>query len=266
MFDVPEAKRVRREELNGSDCSDGPDVERDAVLHAQLLAQLGKMIEIGPAEKGTQPQPGRSRSSPNEDSDTQMEDGIRELEFCLFGGAGAVPTKVVLEDDSQSDGEGGLVPTRPYSFYFPGRPSRELQKEYDFSAVSGQDVLERSRLRFWGMEYPWRVTHITTTRKGGPIAHAGEEKADLKKKRRPGKKQRIALRVKAKQRAAEVEAASKQAAEKEEQVKDKKKRMNRLKKLRKRAKEKEKKIAAKEGAGGEDDAGESDGDSAGTEA
>ncbi|CAH0024190.1 unnamed protein product [Clonostachys rhizophaga] len=264
MFDFPEAKRVRREELNGSDCSEDSDVEYDAVLRARFEARLAETIKIGPAETETQPEPGGSRSNHGEDSDAQIEDGNGELEFCLFGGTGAVPTKVVLEDDSESDGEGGLVPTRPYSFYFPGRPPRKLQKEYDFSAVSGQDVLERSRQRFWGMEYPWKVTHITATRKGGPAAHASKENEDPNKRKRPGKKQRIALRVKAKERAAEAEAASKQAAEKEEQVKDKKKRMNRLKKLRKRAKEKGKKIAAR-GTGGEDDAGESDGDSAGTE-
>uniref|UniRef100_A0A8H7TSX6 Uncharacterized protein n=1 Tax=Bionectria ochroleuca TaxID=29856 RepID=A0A8H7TSX6_BIOOC len=264
MFDFPEAKRVRREELNGSDCSEDSDVEYDAVLRARFEARLAETIKIGPAETETQPQPGRSQSNPGEDSDAQIEDGNGELEFCLFGGAGAVPTKVVLEDDSESDGEGGLVPTRPYSFYFPGRPSRKLQKEYDFSAVSGQDILERSRQRCWGMEYPWKVTHITATRKGGPAARASKENEDSNKRKRPGKKQRIALRVKAKERAAEAEAASKQAAEKDEQVKDKKKRMNRLKKLRKRAKEKEKKNAAR-GAGGEDGAGESDGESTGTD-
>lgn len=279
--------RVRRDELvNESDAeSEGSNGEDDALrarLEAQMAQTLG-LVDIGvgrtvPVSSGKsqsrQKRESRSKhpsshaageeppqeSSPSDSDDSMGEDqpdtgdddGREEYDFCLFGGTGA-PTKVVLEDDSRPRGEGGLEISRPRTFYLASTASAEDKRRYLYAAVTGDQVLERSRQRWWGMEYPWRVTHITTTVKTAPDgkvqvqAVSEEEKG---KRRRPGKKRRLAVRKKDRAQKQKEEAVAKKAEEKEEHIKEKKKRMNRLKKMRKRAKNREAKAATK-GDGGE---------------
>lgn len=195
--------------------------------------------------------------------DKELEMAEEEAyEFRLFGTSASVP-RVVLETDDQPKGEGGFaVPKRPLSHYLAVDVPASRKREYAAAAVSADDVLAWSLRRSWALEQPWRVTSISVTRKAaaaGTDTHVEDDEAGQRRKR-PGKKRRIALRTKQRASEAKKEAKAKKALEKEEHIKDKKKRLNRAKKLRKRAKAKEKKgLGGEEAGAGAESSGSGDG-------
>lgn len=181
------------------------------------------------------------------------QDTAEEYTFRLFQKAEPA-TRVVLDDEAFV--EGALVRKRSASYYMATCISEEEKQRFAIAATSGDEVQARSRCRTWGLEQPWRVTHVkngTSLRRHAlglscsPLAAGG-------KKGRPGKKQRIALRTKHRALTKEANSIAERQAAKDEQIKEKKKRLNRLKKLRRKAKEKEKK-----GGGGGEAVGEASG-------
>lgn len=276
-----------------SEGSHGEDEAIRARLEAQMAQSLGLadiVVDKAPPVSASKP-PSRVQrrasgaareasreASSDDDDDDDMDDAAsddqsdggedddrEEYEFNLFGGATGAPTKVVLEDDSKPKGDGGLEARHPRAFYLAEKLSDKERSNLLFAAVTGEQVLERSRQRWWGMEYPWRVTHIKTVTRTAPDGttqtKATPDDIEARKmKRRPGKKTRIAQRTRERKKKEKAEQAEKKAKEKEEQVKEKKMRMNRLKKLRKRAKNREQKAAAK---GAEDGGGKEGEDSDG---
>lgn len=259
--------RVRREDLYSS--SDEGEVhryissEQDASLLRQKLSSLLAInlaappqheaegdVSMADADQETQP--------PLENEENQEE----EFSFRLFSSA---PTqKVVLapkEDELQASTEEIPFKERPLSYYIQEPLTPEQQEQIRHSAMSAQDILALSKQRAWGLEVPWRVTKIeivatkkpTTMTAGGKIVEEGD-----KKKKRPGKKTRIKLRIREQKR---KEEESKKLT-KEEHLKEKKKRLNREKKLKRRQKEKAKKAA--NGTAGDQDGADKmseDGDS-----
>ncbi|OTA08101.1 hypothetical protein A9Z42_0090390 [Trichoderma parareesei] len=280
MFEVPDAKRVRREELHASDESSWSESEVDAELEARLNAQIAKSLGIDesayrppqpptalpvlePPQKtngklaneapgsDSESEPGTpvGDSTPNDDDgEAQDEEGYA---FRLFSTAGPAP-KVVLEDYDK-EVEGKILRGPPLSYYLATDVSPEKKHEYEVAAVSGEDVLARSKVRHWGLEMPWKVISIKVTRKARPgevANHAQVQSEQQARRKRPGKKSRIAMRKKARAQAQAEEEAKKKIADKEEQIKEKKKRLNRLKKLRRRAQKKAEKGENGEGGGG----------------
>lgn len=198
-----------------------------------------------------------TEGSPTKEND-EDEDEDEVYAFRLFSAAGPAP-QVVLENTNRVV-EGKMTRGRPLSYYLVTDLPPEKKQQYEMAAVSGEDVIERSKMRAWGLELPWRVRTIKVTRKAGRRegeAAAHVEDGQAAKRKRPGKKRRTAMRIKARAEAQAEEAAKQKMAEKEEHVKDKKKRMNRLKKMRRRAKKKTEKGAGGE-AGGESDEDMSD--------
>jgi hypothetical protein len=215
--------------------------KEDEELSSDAESEPNTPVEGSPANKGG-----------------EAEDEV--YAFRLFSTAGPAP-KIVLENPDRVE-EGKLLRGRPLSYYLVTDLSPEKKQQYEMAAVSGEDVLERSKVREWGLELPWRVQTIKVTRKAGPrerkiIVNAEDEQQT--KRKRPGKKSRVATRIKARAKAQAEEAAKQKMADKEEQLKDKKKRLNRLRKLNRRAKKK-----AEKGENGEAGA-ESDGGSSGEE-
>ncbi|KAK3308820.1 uncharacterized protein B0T15DRAFT_390257 [Chaetomium strumarium] len=264
MFELPDAKRVRREELydSSSDRHSSPERkdEEDAKLRAELNARLSNLLSLDlGASAAAAPVPVESETSTNElhpaNSEGQESEAEAEFEFRLF--SSAPPQKVALAPDAGSAKyDGPAVSQRPLSHYIRGELSPHEREQLRYAAVTGQDVLAWARQRAWGLEVPWRVTKITVavTGKGARVdeqkrtedaASAGE-----KKKKRPGKKRRIVLRKREKAEKAKKEALERQKMSKEEHLREKKKRLNHQKKLRRRQKEKEKKLAAKAVTGG----------------
>ncbi|KAM0243159.1 hypothetical protein ACHAP5_006878 [Fusarium lateritium] len=259
MFEVPEAKRVRREDLNGSDDGAGQDSTQDAELRAKLNAQmamsLGMDMYIEPSYDGSMKETRASESKESKESDDDDDDMVdaagedheEEFAFRLF--SKAPPTqKIVLEENTGPTGVGAFVAGRPLSYYVVTDVPARRKQEYAIAAMSGDQVLSKSHDRAWGLELPWKVTNTTITRKVSPNDKTEDEATEGR--RRPGKKQRISLRKRAKAKEEKETADAKKMAEKEEHIKDKKKRMNRLKKLRKKAKAKEQKQTSK-GEGGD---------------
>lgn len=265
--------RVRRDELNDSESSGGSDAEDDAQLRAQLEEQIARSLGLDttrapPAAASVKAVKAPSNGSQAEISDAEVDEeedaaaAPEEYDFALFGGSDAAPTKVVLDDDKEPEGEAGIVARRPASFYVRTSLSAEQKQRIGVAAVSGDDVLARSGWRSWSMELPWKVTHITVKRRAGSddaVVVQEDEDQETKRRRRPGKKRRLALRAKERAKRDKVAEKRKQEEDKEEHVKEKKKRLNRLKKLRRRQKEREKKLGHAEGgsvgslAGGDSD-------------
>lgn len=185
-------------------------------------------------------------------------------EFNLFStGAATGPSRVILEDATKL-GHGAFARQRPLSCYTTKNLSAKQKGQYSYAAVTAEDVMLWSTRPSWGMAMPWRVVTISSNtpqkaRLGGyksmdnPLGDVKGGGDASNKKKRPGKKQRIATRKQRAIREHVMEVAATKQAEKEEQIKDKKKRLNRIKKLRKRAKEKERKLeGVVEGAAGDD--------------
>ncbi|KAG6102702.1 hypothetical protein E4U31_003271 [Claviceps sp. LM219 group G6] len=264
MFDLPDAKRVRREDLDASTAqswSDGAYDTIDTALEARLNAQIAKSLGLDSPHDTSQepPRPQISPTLPRAQSaaqdDEPRDNDAGEFEFRLF--SSRLPTKVTLEDDSAPPQEGGLAHPRPQSFYLANHIPPALQHEYRFAAVSGEDVLLQSHRPSWGMAYPWKVTRMVVTRrakgKSGNTSTRVDADADAdadmegqkRQRKRPGKKKRIAERKKMQALKEKNQMETKRALDKEEQLKEKKKRLNRIKKLRKRAKNKEMKTGEK---------------------
>lgn len=260
---------------DGSSWSDsGDDINPDlqAQLNAQIARSLGLNVHepvqtVGKSDPkdhtSTTDSANPAQDSHKEQGDENSDDDLGEFEFRLFSAPDA-PSKVVLEDEQAPLGEGALENQRPLSHYLVRDVSESKKREYLAAAVSGEDIVERSMWRSWGMEMPWKVTRILVAKKskrdeGERMQGVVEGGEDVKKRRRPGKKTRIAVRMKVKAGKERAEVDAKKAVDKEEHLKEKKKRMNRLKKLRKRAKKK----AGKDGDGdgdGDESGGESGGE------
>ncbi|KAL2132321.1 hypothetical protein VTI74DRAFT_3957 [Chaetomium olivicolor] len=274
MFELPDAKRVRREELydSASDRSSPErETEEDAAVREELNARLSNLLSLdlgaatappsptGP-EAANEPHPAES----DEAGGGQNGDGEEVFEFRLFSTSDS--QKVVLApEEEEAKFDGPAISQRPISHYIRGELTPAEREQFRYAAVTGQDILAWAKQRAWGLEVPWRVTKITVVAKTGKGAAAGqkqpgEDAAGTKKKTRPGKKRRIVLRKREKAKKQAEVAAEKQKMSKEEHLREKKKRLNREKKLKRRAKEREKKLAAKGAAGGGDAAAASGSD------
>lgn len=258
---------MRRDELYGSSSdadSNSQDGAEDAELRAKLNEQLSKLLGLD------LPEPGPATVYGAEPDDVQMHGNAEEhegkheeeFEFRLFSTTSktAAPTKVVLSnsDDEGERGDGAfLIPTRPVTYYLAGEPTPEQREGYQHAAVTAEDIVAGAGKRAWGLERPWRVVKITVSSGKPPngsrsVASAtpvARDQADEgAKRRRPGKKRRIAMRIKSKAEKAQKE----QKMSKEEHLKEKKKRLNREKKLKRKAKERQQRLAGKaNGEGGE---------------
>ncbi|KAK4177608.1 hypothetical protein QBC36DRAFT_326711 [Triangularia setosa] len=269
MFEVPDAKRVRREDLYSS--SDEEDVrengssQEDADLLRQKLSSLLAINLAVPPQNETEGDTsmvdaGQDQTQPLPENEANQEE---EFTFRLFSSA---PTqKVVLapkEDEIIASTEDIPFKERPLSYYIQKPLTPEEQEQIRHSALSGQDILALSKQRAWGLEVPWRVARIeivaSTKKPAQPTAGGKTIEEGDKKKKRPGKKTRIKFRINERKH---KEEESKKLT-KEEHLKEKKKRLNREKKLKRRQKEKAKKAA--NGTAGEQDEGDKmseDGDS-----
>lgn len=244
-------------------------------MRAKLNERLSSLLGLdlcSAAAPAPRPQPDDAATTDQTHQDGHVgEEGGRheeEFEFRLFSTASktAAPVKVMLteSDDEDADlGDGAfVVPTRPTSHYLACEATSEQLEEYRQTALAGNDILLGARKRAWGLERPWRIVRISAdgklivapppkasskvTQTTATIRASGAGLADEKvKRKRPGKKRRIASRIKAKADKEKREQEESQRLTKEEHLKEKKKRLNREKKLKRRAKEREMKLAGK---------------------
>ncbi|KAL3422712.1 hypothetical protein PVAG01_06868 [Phlyctema vagabunda] len=257
MFDLPDAKRVRRSDLytrsRSSSRSRSPSPP-DAAISAQLQSQLAKLY--GPlATSETEPASFREQRIAVRGSE-EKKDALEEeqvFEFRLFSkttdsAAPDAAQRIVIDEEDL--GEGAFVqPRRDLSYYLVGKAEGERKRGLEIMALSGEDVLKGKERRHWGLEVPWRVQVLKVQKvtKGEKkiIAIEGEEE----KRKRPGKKRRILVREKKKVKDQIEEKLRIERERKEESEKDKRTRRNREKKVKRKAKEKAEK--AKQAGGNE---------------
>ncbi|KAK3327268.1 hypothetical protein B0T19DRAFT_421240 [Cercophora scortea] len=278
IFALPDAKRVRREDLYDTDSvrdssPDEHEAENKARLNARLSALLS--LKLDAPSMPIAAADGDDHAATADERADEEPDEAPEFEFRLFSTSSA-SQKVVLAPLEDKHVQAEIVSQRPLSYYIRGDLTPQERERFRYAAVSGRDVMQWANQRAWGLEVPWRVTKITlsssssrqvgdktrennkkTTATGLP---AQDPSAKAGAKKRPGKKRRIALRVKEK---AEKEAAAALAMKrmtKEEHLKEKKKRLNREKKLKRRKKEKEKKLGGGSATGAADGGEQSESD------
>jgi hypothetical protein len=228
--------RVRRQELfEDGDSSSGDDAD------SRDIQQI--LLNVTNARFGT-PEP-----VPLEPEDVAQDiDGraVEEeaLEFRLFAhqrSKSPRPTKIRLNSpDTSNKAPGFVVPERPRSFYFQDSWSADEQHQFDATAVSGSDIIERSKTFWHGFALPWRVTTIQSDK---PAPSLPSTKNPTFRKR-PGKKSRITRRIVLAAAEGEAERRRREQEAKEVAVRDKKTRINNIKKMRRREKKRQEKAAA----------------------
>ncbi|KAL8898350.1 MAG: hypothetical protein Q9192_002132, partial [Flavoplaca navasiana] len=161
------------------------------------------------------------------------------------------PPKVLLRSPSPEAKEPGFVrPARSQNFYFTGPVTTEARKRFQDAAIEGQQVMRESQTVLFvqpGSWVPWRLNTVTlsaykrvnmhpklldTTREG--------------KRKRPGKKRRIAVRTKIQTRKKREEVARLAEADKAAFLAEKRSRRNREKQLKRREKARNQKKAEAE--------------------
>ncbi|KAK5013528.1 hypothetical protein LTR60_003822, partial [Cryomyces antarcticus] len=244
MFDLPNAKRIRRSDLQSTRSS--PRSSPDSALLDLFRTRIQQEYEETPAP--ILPTLGNGNNGFNDDD-------AEELEFRLFAStfktAQAPTQKIRLRSPSlDAGGPGFIQPHRTRAYYFTDSVSPERQTEYQRVAVSGQDVLARAQSPWPGCAYPWKVHTITASGTTVPLPSPAEllngpPKASRK---RAGKKRRIKLRKAAVVEREKQALRGRSIAEKEAAEREKRTRRNREKNVKKKVKEKAKKAAT--GMGG----------------
>ena len=249
-------------------------------MQADAQARFAALFGDGqddPAQGSDEGETDKARAEAENDNDQQPTQAT--YEFRLFSKPKAIPSqskKEVNRDVTQQDGdtaEQGLPPAprvileseagpsipgapkpRDSSYYFASA-TQSQHKAFLASAVSGVEVLARSRTPWPGCHLPWRVQTLCISKaalKGlatslqDDLALAEiplEDSIDVNRRRKakPGKKRRIALRTKTRAAIATREAKMKEEDEKERAEKEKRTKRNREKKVKRKAREKLKK-------------------------
>ncbi|RDW94310.1 hypothetical protein BP5796_00073 [Coleophoma crateriformis] len=264
MFDLPEAKRVRRSDLythsRSSSASPSPP---DPSLVAKFQNQLAQIYGIVPPTAPLSPEdgaPGPSADTEEMHDAEDAQDDDQGFEFRLFSSAKPAEKdnpqthKIVITDEDADWGDGAfVVPHRELSYYIIPKAEGDRRRGIELMAMSGEDILREKSRRHWGLEVPWRVKVLKvqgTVKKRGVerIVTMDQDAEEMAKRKKPGKKRRIILRERKKIKD-EAEQKRKIAMEmKEEAEKEKRIRRNREKKIKRRLKEKAEK-AKKAGLG-----------------
>ncbi|KAF2811995.1 uncharacterized protein BDZ99DRAFT_285005 [Mytilinidion resinicola] len=250
MFDLPQAKRVRRDELYSPATS--PRSSPDPAL-TELLRSHAQDISFTTVQIASKPEAALDRQNAADEEDEE-----EELEFRLFAPTAPhestdAPTQRIRIDSPDRTGkEGFVIPERPPEYYFVAEADEARRAQLNATAISGEEVLERAKTKWPGCEMPWRVTEISLKGMAKDLV-AGHMDVVVglegQRQKRPGKKARIKTRGKAKEERLKRETAEKLAKDKEMAEKEKKARRNRQKQLKKRAKNRAKKAGDGDAAG-----------------
>ncbi|KAF2647505.1 hypothetical protein K491DRAFT_304222 [Lophiostoma macrostomum CBS 122681] len=254
MFELPRAKRVRREELQSPASSprSSPDPEVTELLRSRINDDyefIATLEDGDPTE--------HNAIAPAEASED-------EVELILFAGQSTTQrsNKIRLASPEVNPQSAGFVLERPRNYYFAEEIDRKRHGPLQSVAVDGDAVMKMSRQPWPGSALPWKVRSIsanglkTVVRIGHPPTLVTVEEGEKTRKRK-GKKARIALRKKLQASKSKQQQQAILAKEKAEADREKKTRRNREKKLKKKVREKAKKVAT---------SGEGEGDGSGSEA
>lgn len=245
-MDRANIRSVRRSELHSSSAESTPDPELQRLFAEQLTKQKGEPNET---YESSQIRPQQEPQVPEQEQDEGVE-------FRLFAPSSAHPDGIVSRirvKSPESTNELVIIP-RPDSYYFASELSAAQNARFSYSAVSGDEVLSRSRTPWPGCHMPWRVITISSfgkvvQRLNKPIS-VGSEDGVQRKRKRKGKKARVAIR---KKMAADQERAAREGmskGEREIQEKIKRAKRNHEKKVKQRERNKRKKAQVATAIGG----------------
>jgi hypothetical protein len=186
----------------------------------------------------------------------------------------AVTTKIRLDPDGEEplDGQGGfIVPCRSSTYYFALPAEGQRRREFELAAVTGEEVHRWLEVRYPGWEVPWRVRviHIPSKKPSAETKLRLRDKNDASritsmrednqyglendeykgKKKKPGKKRRIHLRMKKRAEEEVRERRRREQQMKGEEERERRTRRNREKKVKKKLREKAKKTSSSERSG-----------------
>lgn len=172
-----------------------------------------------------------------------------ETELRLFATpANAVPTthKIRLSSPSAHSGEPGFLVKKPRSYYFAEDLSGDEKENVRAASIDAETILQLSNEPWPGCALPWKVTKISVAglKKEVLIGHPPNSvtiEETIRKRKRKGKKTRIAIRKKRQATENKQEEQARLAKEKEETEREKRTRRNREKKVKKKAREMTKK-------------------------
>ncbi|KAL8693934.1 MAG: hypothetical protein Q9218_001348 [Villophora microphyllina] len=245
MWDPDETKRVRRSELRLSSFS--PDsAGSDPEAETQWRRQLDHVYKFDTNEEAKEPTPAVVNEPVEEEYDFKLFSSKTRNDA---GGTTPSLPKVLLRSPSPESGGPGFVrPQRPEGHYFTGHRTTEEKKRFQDVAIEGGDVLKESQSRWLGWLLPWRVTTINIdARKRATGAATQPESEGSGKRKKMGKKRRIAVRVKLQTQRKQEEAAKVTAAEREVLEREKRNRRNREKKIKRREKARQLKQGQEDG-------------------
>ncbi|KAF2640685.1 hypothetical protein P280DRAFT_490114 [Massarina eburnea CBS 473.64] len=234
MFATIGTKSVGRDELQSPESSprSSPDPAFEELLRSRTLDQYD-FTKI---------------DSPDDDAREEPPMSEDEAELVLFAAPANTTQshKIRLSSPDAATGEPGLLVKKPRSYYFADDSTGEKLEEYSAVALTGEEVTEISKLRWPGCAVPWKVQTVTASGMkkivlvGHPPTLVTVEEKDHKR-RRKGKKSRIALRKKVQTAHEKNDERTRLAKEKEEAEREKRTRRNREKKVKRKAREKTKK-------------------------
>ncbi|KAL8743586.1 MAG: hypothetical protein Q9190_004080 [Brigantiaea leucoxantha] len=239
-------KGIRREEAVS--CSPSPDHNgSDNGLEAQWHQQLRQVYgDLTENSENRQDVESEAISGP-----VQEEATVDEFDFRLFlGEVGEDAKRVALGSPPPLNSEPGFVrPRRGDDYYFTGTRTAEAMEGFRSVVAGWEEVVKGARVSWKGWELPWRVTTIKlpSSKKNkllkGDVVPCGEDVDGLgkKRRRRKGKKGRIAIRMRLQRAREKATEDEKRQAERNEAEREKRNRRNREKKVKKREKKREEK-------------------------
>ncbi|KAK4948674.1 hypothetical protein LTR10_012678 [Elasticomyces elasticus] len=268
MFEIPDAKRVKRSELIQGDISPqslsrstSPVAADDQEEPTPNKVDYGFEYDfITPGAQSAQPSQTEAAHEPsNEDNNEDQE-----FDFRLFTTAPKHPSQPIRlsatpppTDPTKAPSleEANFIrPHRPDSYYFtsalPAEFTQTLKSQYATVALSTADMLSLAMSTKWpGTSLPWRCIHVQLTKPINP-SQGRDHKSATKpfdsttdsRRTRPSKKRRILLR---KRLALRANLAA-QAGHDEEAEREKRTRRNREKKVKRKEREKRKKLESED--------------------
>ncbi|PSN60207.1 hypothetical protein BS50DRAFT_211473 [Corynespora cassiicola Philippines] len=244
MFEIPTAKRVRRDDLQSPASSprSTPDPELEDLLRSRIQNEYA--FETAGNDVAMEDDAVAAAGSDGDETELRL--------FAAPISSAPQTQKIRISSPEVETGEPGFLRKRPQSYYFADEVTSDREIELEAAAVDGEAVLQMSKIPWLGCALPWKVQKISPAglRKEVLVGHPPqlftvEEKAQ--KRRRKGKKSRIAIRTKIQAAKNKQSEKARLAQEKEEAEREKRTRKNREKKVKKKEREKAKKLA--EGGG-----------------
>ncbi|KAI4276751.1 MAG: hypothetical protein LQ337_002277 [Flavoplaca oasis] len=252
MSDLQEAKCVRRSEIRSRSTS------LDSASSNEAKEQWRHKLDLAYKDALSKQLTHNVHAPDGSPSEIPCSQEEEAYEFQLFSQrsrpstiSAPQPSKVLLRSPSPEAKEPGFVrPARSQNFYLTGPVTTEARKRFQEAAIEGQHVMRQSQTMWPGSWVPWRLNTFTLPAYKRVNTHPRLlETSRGGKRKRPGKKRRLAVRTKIQTRKKREEVVRLAEADKAAFHAEKRSRRNREKQLKRREKARNQKKAQAEVTG-----------------